>query len=163
MKKKAAFIVVALLLVFGIVQIAAASGMGIGWGGGPRVLSGDNWVSPVKALNLTDDQINKMREIEKNTYQQTRDLRIKLQDKMYELSQLQMQKNPDKAQIDAKIKEINELRSKLSDIHQQSREKWQSLLTQEQLAQLAKTRGGCGMGPGGMGGHGGMGGFGRAQ
>ncbi|SFQ99410.1 Spy/CpxP family protein refolding chaperone [Desulfoscipio geothermicus] len=87
-----------------------------------------------------------MQEIRQKTYAQTRDLRIKLMDSMQELKQLQLQKNPDKAKIDAKIKEINDLRGKLYGIAQQSREQCQSLLTQEQLAQMAQNRGKWGRG-----------------
>ncbi|SFQ99406.1 hypothetical protein [Desulfoscipio geothermicus] len=46
MNKKIVLLTVTLLLVFGIVQVAAAAGMG--WGGnGPRMLNSDDWVSPV--------------------------------------------------------------------------------------------------------------------
>ncbi|SFQ99594.1 Spy/CpxP family protein refolding chaperone [Desulfoscipio geothermicus] len=145
MNKKIVLLTVTLLLVFGIVQVAAAAGMG--WGGnGPRMLNSDDWVSPVDAINLTDQQIAKMQEIRQKTYAQTRDLRIKLMDSMQELRQLQLQKNPDKAKIDAKIKEINDLRGKLYGIAQQSREQCRSLLTQEQLAQMAQNRGKWGRG-----------------
>ncbi len=144
MKKKILFLTVALLLVFGIVQVAMAAGMG--WGGGPHMLNSDKWVSPVKALNLTDQQITKMREINQNNYEQTRELRIKLMDSMHELKQLQLQKNPDKDQVDTKIKEVNDLRQKIHDISRQSRQQCHSLLTKEQQAKLQEFKGekGCG-------------------
>jgi Spy/CpxP family protein refolding chaperone len=138
-KKRIALLTITLLLAFGIVQVAAAAGLGWG-GGGPRMLNSDNRVGPVEALNLTDQQITKMREINQNTYEQTRDLRIKLMDSMHELKQLQLQKNPDKAQIDAKIKEINDLRDKIYGIVQQSRQQCQSLLTPEQQAKMNEFR-----------------------
>jgi len=147
MRRKIGVLTVVMLLIFGIVQIASAAGFGMG-GGGPRVLSSDNWTSPLSTLNLTSEQVSKMQEIQQNTYNKTRDFRIKLMDSMSQLRQLQLQ-NADKAQIDAKIQEVNDLRSSLYSITQDSRTQLQSLLTQDQLAQMAKNRGF------------GMGGFGR--
>lgn len=138
LKKKLLPITVALLFVFGIVQVAAATGMG--WGGGPRMLNSEKWVNAVEVLNLTDQQIAKMREINQNTYEQTRDLRIKMMDNMHELKQLQLQKNPDKAQVEAKIKEINDLREKTHGIYQQSRQQCRSILTPEQQAKMKELR-----------------------
>lgn len=141
MQRKIVLLTITLLLVFGIVQVAAAAGMG--WGGDdPRMLSRANLIDE---LNLTDQQISKMREINQNTYKQTRDLRIKLMDSMHELKQLKLQKNPDEAQIDAKVKEIKDLREKIYSIKQQSRQECQSLLTQEQqtkMNQLKSKKGG---------------------
>lgn len=139
MKKKLVLLTVTMLLVFSITQVAAAAEMG--WGGGPHKLNSDKMFNPVEALNLTDQQIAKMREINQKTYEQTRDLRIKLMDSRHELKQLKLQKKPDQAQIDAKVKEINDLRDKLHGIIQQSKEQCQSLLTQEQRDQMNQFRG----------------------
>ncbi|WP_066636290.1 Spy/CpxP family protein refolding chaperone [Desulfolucanica intricata] len=144
MKRKMGILIIAVFLVFSIASIASAAGLGAG-GGGPRMLSNNNWVNPVDALNLTGEQITKMREIRQNTYEKTRDIKIKLMDSTFQLRQLQLQKNPDQAMIDAKIAEINDLRSKLSSITRESRQQCLSLLTQEQLAQMAKS-GFCKMG-----------------
>jgi len=134
MKKKLVLLAVTLLLVFSITQVAAAAGMG--WDGGPHKLNSDKMFNPVEKLNLTEQQITKMKEINQKTYEQTRDLRIKLMDSRHELKQLKMQKNPDQAKIDAKVKEINNLRDKLQGIVQQSKEQCRSLLTQEQREQM---------------------------
>ncbi|SFQ99496.1 Spy/CpxP family protein refolding chaperone [Desulfoscipio geothermicus] len=139
MKKKMIVLTVTLVLVLGIAQVASAAGMG--WGGGPRMLDSDNWVSPVEALNLTDQQIETMQQLQKSSYEQTGDLRDKLRDLMFDLRQYQLQKDPDQAQIDAKIKQINDLRSQLYNIKAQNREQMQSQLTTEQLAEMAKMRG----------------------
>ncbi len=143
MKKKILFLTVLLLLVFGIVQAAVAAGMG--WGGGPHMFNGDKWDSPMKTLNLTDQQITKMREINQNNYEQTRELRIKLMDGMHELKQLQLQKNPDEDQVDVKVKEVKALRQKIQDISRQSRQQCRSLLTEEQQVKLQefKNEKGC--------------------
>jgi len=143
MKKSILYLTVTLLLVFGLVQVAAA---GMGWGGGPPMLNSDKWVNPVEALDLTDQQINAMREINQSSYEQTRELRIQLMDSMYELKQLRLQKNPDQTSLDAKIKEINNLQEKIHTISQQSREQYQSLLSDEQKNKLQELRckRGCG-------------------
>lgn len=143
MQKRILLLTVTLLLVFGIVQVAAAAG--VGWDG-PRMLNNCNRAGFAEALNLTDQQIAKMREINQNTYNQTRELRIKLMDSMHELKQLQLQKNPDKTQVDAKIKEINDLREKIKGIAQQSREQCRSLLTPEQQAKMNELKGKKGSG-----------------
>lgn len=144
MKKKVMIFAVALLLVLSIVQVAAASGMGKG--DKPQVQSGCKQLNTIQSLKLTDDQVSKIREIQQKNYQQTRNLRIQLQDKAFELRQLQLVKNPDKNQIEAKQKEVKDLRVKINDICQQSREQCLALLTQEQLAQLGKSRGGGNLG-----------------
>ena len=138
MKKKLILLTVTLLLVFSITQVAAAATMG--WDGGPHKLNSDKMFNPVEKLNLTDQQIVKMREINQKTFEQTRDLRIKLMDSRHELKQLKLQKNPDQAQIDAKVKEINNQRDKLHGIIQQSKDQCQSLLTQEQRDQMNQFR-----------------------
>lgn len=152
MKKKSMILVLTLVLVFGMVQIASA--VGTGWKNGPRALSSDNWVNLADTLKLTDQQISKMKEVQQNSYKQSRDLRVKLQDTMFELKQMQLEKNPDKAKVEAKIKEVNDLRNKLYNIRQQSRQQCQSILTQEQLAQMAKLRSGCKTCPKAGGGYG---------
>ncbi|TYO95315.1 Spy/CpxP family protein refolding chaperone [Desulfallas thermosapovorans] len=138
LKRKIVSLTIVLLLVFGIVQVAAASGMG--WGDGPRMLKSEKWVNPVEALNLTDQQIAKMREVNQSTYEQTRELRIKMMDSMHELKQLQLQKNPDKAKVEAKVKEIKDLRQKIHGIVQQSRQQCQSVLTPEQRAKMKELK-----------------------
>lgn len=114
-----------------------ASAAGMGWGGGPRM----NWVSLVDALNLTDQQIETIQQLQKNCFEQTGDLRDKLRDLMFDLRQYRLQKDPDQAQIDVKIKQINDLKSQLYEIKMQTREQMQSQLTTEQLAEMAKMRG----------------------
>jgi len=138
-KKKIVLLTVTLLLVFGIAQVAGAAGMG--WGGGP-----------MEALNLTEQQMTQMRQINQDTYNQTRELRIKLMDSMHELKQMQLQQNPDKTKMEAKIQEIKQLRDKIQSIHQEKREKCRSLLTQEQRNQMNQFRGK--MGGGFKGGYG---------
>lgn len=133
MKRKILFLAVALLLVFGIAQVAGAAG--VGW----------NVVDPGKTLNLTDEQKVKMREINQNNYNQTRELRIKAMDTRHELKQMWLQPNPDQTKVEAKAKELKELQTRIQDIRQQNRQDCQSLLTpeqQNQLKQFKNKRGG---------------------
>ncbi|SFG50590.1 Heavy-metal resistance [Desulfotomaculum arcticum] len=140
MKKKVMLLTVTLVFIFSILHVAAAFGIGQG-DGGPRMLNSDKWASKYKALNLTEQQKSKMREIDQDTYSQTRDLRIKLMDSMHELKQLQLQPNPDSAKIEAKINEVNDLRAKIHGVVQQSRQQCRSLLTPEQQAQMKQFKG----------------------
>lgn len=109
----------------------------------------------VQELGLTSDQLAKIRDIQQQMYNKTRDLRIKLMDAMFELRQLRWQENPDQAAIDAKIKEINDLRDQLRQATQECRQNMDSVLTPEQKEKLQSLRG-----PGGRHGRGGMKGFG---
>ncbi|WP_027363833.1 Spy/CpxP family protein refolding chaperone [Desulfotruncus alcoholivorax] len=139
MKKKITLLTVTLAFIFSIFQVSAALGMG--WcDGGPR-LNGK-----YEALNLTEQQKSKMREIDQNTYSQTRDLRIKLMDSMHDLKQLQLQPKPDNAKIEAKINEVNDLRGKIHSVVQQSRQQCWSVLTPEQQGQIKQFRGQNGSG-----------------
>ena len=128
----------------------------------------------VQEPGLASDQLAKIRDIQQQMYNKTRDLRIKLMDAMFELRQLRWQENPNQAAIDAKIKEINDLREQLRQVAQEYRQKMDSVLTPEQKEKLQSLCGpgarsgcggmkgcglgcgaeGCGAGPG-MGGYGG--------
>lgn len=160
MKKKALLLTLSLLLVFGVVQAASAGwGWSAGNSDGPRTLSADNWTSLADALGLTDEQAAKMQDLQKNMYEKMQALRTQLQNSMFALRQLRWQKDVDQATVEAKIKEVNELRSRLYNERQQARQEMQSVLTQEQLDQLGSM---CGFGGKHGGRHGkmGRGGFG---
>lgn len=148
MKKRVMLLVLTLVLVLGITQVASAAGWGMGGG---RALDSSTWTPLAQKLNLTDDQAQKLKDLDKSCYEATKDLRARLQDAMFELRQMGFDKNPDKAAVDAKIKEINDLRAQLQQITQQNREKMQSILTPEQQSQMKNWRGhgghrGCRMG-----------------
>ncbi|WP_049757125.1 Spy/CpxP family protein refolding chaperone [Ammonifex degensii] len=105
----------------------------------------------VQELGLTSEQLAQIRDIQQQMYNQTRDLRIKLMDAMFELRQLRWQENPDRAAIDAKIKEIKNLRDQLRQAAREYRQKMDSILTPEQKEKLQSLRGSRGWhGRGGM-------------
>lgn len=134
MKRSVLCLALTLFLLCGMVQVAAAAGTGCGVG--PQRLGCGEWVSLVEVLNLTDQQLTKMRAINQSSYGQIRELRIKLMDSRHQLIQLRLQKQPDQAAVDAKIKEINEMREKIHTVSQQGRQECHSLLTKEQQAKL---------------------------
>ncbi|MDO7787629.1 Spy/CpxP family protein refolding chaperone [Desulforamulus aquiferis] len=146
--KKAVTIMLTLLLAFSIVQVASAEK---GWGHGSKQHYSTLGEDPINNLKLTDEQINKLRDIQKKNHQETRELRIKLQDNIFELKQLKFQRNPDKSKVDTKVNEIKELKNKLSEIRQRNKTECQSVLTDEQKAKLPKNAGptgpNCGKGP----------------
>lgn len=134
----------ALLLVLGLAFTASAGGRGWGFrgAGATTQFARDGWRNPVDALQLTDEQIAKLQQLEKAMYDKTRDLRIQLQDRMFELRQLRLQKNPDQSAIDSKMEQVNNLRKQIYEIGQQNQEQMKSILTQEQLSKMTTPWGG---------------------
>lgn len=137
MKKKILLAVLATVLILGVVQVAWAAP----WG--PGGFGGANRPNPVQELGLTDQQVAQIQDLQQKMYEKTRDLRIKLMDAMFALKQLRWQKDPDQAAIDAKIKEINDLRSQLYQAAQENRQQMESVLTPEQKSKLESW---CGFG-----------------
>lgn len=109
-------------------------------------------------LGLTDEQVNQIQELQREMYEATKELRSKLQDAMFELRQLKWEKNPDQEAVDAKTKEVNDLRAQLQEVTQEYQQKFESILTAEQLEKAKSLRGFGGFG--GRRGPRGMGGFG---
>ncbi|MCL2336496.1 MAG: Spy/CpxP family protein refolding chaperone [Firmicutes bacterium] len=141
MKKTLVCLSVAVLLLFGVIQAVSAAGME--WDGGRQMKNNSMKFNLPEKLNLTEQQITKIKEVAQKNYEQTRGLRIKLMDSRQELKQLKLQKNPDQAQIDAKTKEITDLQKQLHDIMQQNKEQCLSLLTKEQREQIKQLHGNC--------------------
>ncbi|MEW6228372.1 MAG: Spy/CpxP family protein refolding chaperone [Bacillota bacterium] len=156
MRKRILFPALTLMLVLGLAYTASAGGHAWGfWGGGAAApfaggarapFAGNAWRSPVDALQLTDEQIAKLQELQKAAYDKTRDLRIQLQDLMFELRLLRLQRNPDQSAINSKTEQLNNLRKQLYEIGQQNQEQMKSILTQEQLEKMTAPRGGGGRG-----------------
>ncbi len=155
-KRLAVLLMVTVVLVMGIAQVASASGWGGGMfgmrGGGPQ-LSADNWQSPAAFLGLTDEQSKQIKKIQQDAYNNSQDLRSRLQKAMFDLRQLRWDKNPDQDKLNAAINEVNNLRSQMYDQGQKNREQMTSVLTQEQLAKIGQQ--GFGGGRGGFGPKGG--------
>lgn len=95
-------------------------------------------VDIVKLLNLTDDQINKIKALREEYYNKIQDTRKKLQDAMFSLEQLRLDKQVDQSLVDNKKKEINDLAKQLSDIYDEYWVKLKSILTPEQLSKLSR-------------------------
>jgi len=99
-----------------------------------------NQVPLAEKLKLSDRQVQQLKEINLSTYQTTKALKIKLMDAKFELRQLRIA-GTDKAAIDAKVKQINDLQTQIHKIHQQKWQKVQSLLNAEQQAKLKDMKG----------------------
>jgi len=95
--------------------------------------------SPLMSLGLSDQQLAQIRELRQNTYKETRKLRIKMMDARFALSQLRLQNSPDQAALDAKNKELQDLRNRLQNCRSQAREKLKTILTPEQWTKLQET------------------------
>jgi len=85
----------------------------------------------------------RLKEIQQNAFNSSQDLRTKLQKTMFDLRQMQWEKNPDQAKLNAKINEINSLRNQLYQQNQKTREQMSTVLTQEQLAKIGRQAFGC--------------------
>lgn len=151
MWKKTFLICLVLVLVLGAVFAVSAGGRR-GFAPAPSWAVGGCF-GLVEALDLTDDQLAKLKEIEKTTYEKTKEIRSKLQDLLFEIGQLRLAKNPDKAAIEAKMDQVMKLRKQLYEIQEDRWQKVKSILTKEQLEKLNRLRWGrrSGRGPGRMG------------
>ena len=138
MKRKLIFLTVTLLIAFSFAQMTAATE--VSWHDGPRLID-DKCVNPVYTLDLTAEQATKILQVKEETYKQIRELKIKHMDSMHQLDQLQLQKNPDQAKIDAQIKEINDLRTQMFNLKKKTHEQINALLTPAQKEELNKKRG----------------------
>ncbi|MGI5922143.1 MAG: Spy/CpxP family protein refolding chaperone [Syntrophomonadaceae bacterium] len=139
MKKGLVLLTLTLALVLAASQMAAAAGPGnVVPPRGP--VEDQNWVPLAEQLNLSDRQVQQLKEINLSTHQTTKALKVKLIDARFELRQL-MITGSDKAAINAKTKEINDLKTQLHQVKQQKWQQVQSILTAEQQTQLKNLKG----------------------
>ena len=89
-----------------------------------------------KHLNLSDDQLTKMKELRNNFRNDTRDLRYNLSIKRIEMRKLYTDPKTGDATLLAKQKEISKLRQQLSDKKAVMKVEWRKILTPEQIAKL---------------------------
>jgi Spy/CpxP family protein refolding chaperone len=87
-------------------------------------------------LNLSKEQIDKMREIKNRYYTETRDTRYDLAQKRLEMRKLFTDSKTDDATLLAKQKELSTLRLKLMDKKAQMMIEKRKVLTPEQLQKL---------------------------
>jgi Spy/CpxP family protein refolding chaperone len=127
--------------------LAIAAGPGFGRGNNPNCPGGFD------QLNLTAEQKTKLTDLREKTWKDTVDLRNEMQAKRLELRTLWTDPKSDKDQIQAKQKEMNDLRNKLQAKMTDSRLEARKHLTPEQAAQMAACGPGLGLGFGGGGMH----------
>jgi Spy/CpxP family protein refolding chaperone len=89
-----------------------------------------------KHLNLSDQQLTKMKELKSSFRNDTRDLRYNLAIKRIEMRKLFTDPKTDDATLIAKQKEISNLRQQMSDKKAEMKLKWRKILTSEQIAKL---------------------------
>jgi len=87
-------------------------------------------------LNLTDQQLAKMKELRNRFRADTRDLRYDLKIKRVEMRKLFTDPKTDDETLLAKQKEISELRQQLSEKKGQMKIEWRKILTPAQIAKL---------------------------
>jgi len=87
-------------------------------------------------LNLTQDQREKMKELRKNFWADTHDLRYDIKMKRVEVQKLFTDPKTDDATLLAKEKELNGLKSQLMDKKAEMKVEWRKILTPEQIRML---------------------------
>ena len=87
-------------------------------------------------LNLTQDQIGKMKELGKSFWADTHDLRYDIKMKRVEVRKLFTDPKTDDATLLAKEKELNGLKVNLMDKKAEMKVEWRKILTPEQIAKL---------------------------
>ena len=127
---KKAFIIT-VVLVAAVAFVASAYALQAGEGPGSHKESGFK-----KYLNLSDEQLGKMKELRNNFRNDTRDLRYNLAIKRLEMRKLFTDPKTDDATLLAEQKEISNLRQQLSDKKAEKKLKWRKILTSEQIAKL---------------------------
>ena len=127
-----------LVVVFGHAALAA--------GAGDKSVRSDQASSPsqnqiplAEKLKLSDSQVQQLKEINLNTYQSAKVLKIKLMDAKFELRQLSIT-GTDKSAIEEKAKQISDLQAQLHKLHKQKWQKVQSILNAEQQTQLKEMK-----------------------
>jgi len=133
-----------MLLVFTLVialvsNQATLATTGANNGVSPNGTSYKEWVPLAEKLNLTDTQVKQLKEINRQTHEATKALKIKLLDAKYELRQMGIE-GTNKAAMEAKIKEIKELKAQLDKVKQDRWQKTQSILTPEQQSKLKEMK-----------------------
>lgn len=127
-----------LVVVFGHAALAAGAGNKCVC---PNQASSQsqNQIPLAEKLKLSDSQVQQLKEINLNTYQSAKVLKIKLMDAKFELRQLRIT-GTDKSAIDEKVKQISDLQAQLHKLHQQKWQKVQSILNAEQQTQLKEMK-----------------------
>ena len=89
-----------------------------------------------KYLNLSDEQLTKMKELRNSFRSDTRDLKYNLSIKRIEMRKLFTDPKTNDATLLAKQKEISKLRQQLSDKRDGMKVEWRKILTPEQISKL---------------------------
>lgn len=140
LKKKLMLLTLSLTMLLVFSQAAFATGGGNVDRPNGSSCQSQNRVPLAQQLNLSDRQVQQLKEINLSTYQATKGLKVKLLDAKFELRQLQIT-GTDKTAINAKAKEVNELKTKIHEIRKQKWQKVQSILTAEQKSKLKDVKG----------------------
>jgi len=144
--KKVLILAIAISLVLGMVQLALAAPAYLKapygkvpyrYGIGNPMFRGQNLI---RLLDLTDEQIGKIKELRERYYNRLKELWNKLQDALFSLKQLQLEKEPDKSLLDKQREEIKERRKELRSVFNEYWKEFKSILTNEQISRLNKMR-----------------------
>ncbi|MGD0276292.1 MAG: Spy/CpxP family protein refolding chaperone [Syntrophales bacterium] len=91
-----------------------------------------------KRLNLSKNQLGKMKDLRSRFQNETRDLQYDLMIKRIEMRKLFTDPKTDEATLLAKQKELSDLRQQLHDKRAQMKIEWRKILTPEQITKLGQ-------------------------
>ena len=91
-----------------------------------------------KHLNLSNEQLARMKELKNRFHADTRDLKYNLEIKRIEMRKLFTDPKTDDETLIAKQKEIRDLQQQLSDKKDRMKIEWRKILTPEQIAKLGR-------------------------
>ncbi|MGE5485947.1 MAG: Spy/CpxP family protein refolding chaperone [Ignavibacteriales bacterium] len=157
LRKRLVWAALALVIIVGIAGVAAAApaagqlaGFGRAWcgmggfggmGKGGAGQLGQGAASLIEKVNLTDEQIERIREINAGAFERIQALQASMSQKVFELQNLCWQRDPDEDAIAAKRDEITALREQMSEIREQMQGDLENILTEEQQEALSQLKG----------------------
>ncbi|MFZ5899155.1 MAG: Spy/CpxP family protein refolding chaperone [Bacillota bacterium] len=101
----------------------------------------DRWINLVEALGLTDQQAEKMRQLNEEHFKSQNVKRNQIQELMFQLRQLSFERNPDMNKVRALQDQIFKLRSEMRDNAFKHRTEMRSILTPDQQVKWDSMRG----------------------
>ncbi len=136
-------IVVVSILVLAVFAVTLVNAQGPGFGRGQRMhFSGEGWQKQFpRILNLTDDQREKIQELQRKFTEETAQIRGNIMTKRLELRSLWADPKANPDSIRAKEKELRDLQNQLRDKALENRLELRKILTPEQISEFGLSRG----------------------
>lgn len=129
------------LIVAILACLLLLSAGGAAWAADAPLPGQDRWINLVEALGLTDQQAEKMRQLNEDHFKIQSVKRNQLQELMFQLRQLSFERNPDVNKVRALQNQIFKLRSEIRDNAFKHRAEMRGILTPDQQVKWDSLRG----------------------